>query len=200
MEPGAGEPQEKALESVRHAGSVTGDKQDLKSEETILQHCLQEPIVEIQRRNVTGEEDGKTTMEVTEDEEESKKKDTPENKEAKEMREIKCTENVSNDPSEKGTDEVNISNTNFTTTETKESDTEESRKLTKTPSFGKTVRFKETEAVEERDDSWDSLFPDYEVEEWTTTTFEELFMAEDWVDITGTMSVIPCIWTSIYAL
>lgn len=186
MEPEAGEPQEKAsetfTESVRHAGSVTGDKQDLKSEETILQRCL--PIV-------TGEEDEKTTMEVTEDEEGSEKKDTTENKEAEEMREMKCTENASDDPGKKGTGELIISNTDFTTPETKESDTEASRKLTKTPSFGKTVRFKEIEAVEERDDSWDSLFPDYEAEEWTTTIFEELFTAEDWADITGKMSVVP---------
>ncbi|XP_056622018.1 FKBP prolyl isomerase 16 [Triplophysa dalaica] len=190
MEPEAGEPQEKASETfketVRHTISVTGDKQNLKSEETILQPCqvLQEPIMELQRRNVNGEEDEQTAIEVKEDKEGSEKKDTAENKEAEDMREMKCVENVSDDPSKKGTDELIISNTNFTTPETKESDRETSRKLTKTPSFGKTVRFKETETVEQRDDSWDSLFPDYEVDEWTTTSFEKLFTAEDWMDIT----------------
>lgn len=199
MEPEAGEPQEKASETfketVRHTISVTGDKQNLKSEKTILQPCqvLQEPIMELQRRHVNGEEDEKTAIEVKEDKEGSEKKDTAENKEAEDMRETKCTKNVSDDPSKKGTDELIISNTNFTTPETKESDREKSRKLTKTPSFGKSVRFKETETVEQRDDSWDSLFPDYEVDEWTTTSFEKLFTAEDWVDITGKMSVIPYI-------
>ncbi|KAM4618253.1 FKBP prolyl isomerase 16 [Polymixia lowei] len=60
------------------------------------------------------------------------------------------------------------------------------KKLKKTNSW-KTVRFQDpsgTEAVVERDSSGESLFPEYGVEEWTSSTFEELFMAEDWEDIT----------------
>uniref|UniRef100_A0A671RMG3 peptidylprolyl isomerase n=1 Tax=Sinocyclocheilus anshuiensis TaxID=1608454 RepID=A0A671RMG3_9TELE len=82
------------------------------------------------------------------------------------------------------TNEPISSNSRTSPPETNESDIEDSRKLTKTPSFGKTVRFMEIEAVEERDSSVDTLFPDFEIEEWTTTSFEELFLADDWKDIT----------------
>ncbi|XP_017559733.1 FKBP prolyl isomerase 16 [Pygocentrus nattereri] len=84
-----------------------------------------------------------------------------------------------NEPYNDGTTSQYIS-----TSENLESNHEGRQKLTKTPSFGKTVRFSETEDVEERDSSEESLFPDYDLEEWTVTCFEELFMAEDWMDIT----------------
>lgn len=51
----------------------------------------------------------------------------------------------------------------------------------------KMVRFQDpsTEGeVLERDSSTESLFPEYATQEWTSTSFEELFMAEDWEDIT----------------
>ncbi|XP_055029966.2 FKBP prolyl isomerase 16 [Misgurnus anguillicaudatus] len=187
MEPEAGEPQEKALksfeESVRHAVPEIEEKEDLRCEETSQQPCqmLEEPIIKLQRMKVTGKEVEKTTMEDEEDDDGIEKKDKNETKEIKEMN---YTENVSSDDSTGVTDEPITSNTNFITPETKESDIEGNRKLTKTPSFGKTVRFAEIEEVEEKHDSWNSLFPEYEVEEWTTTSFEELFLAKDWVDIT----------------
>ncbi|XP_041746960.2 peptidyl-prolyl cis-trans isomerase FKBP8-like isoform X1 [Coregonus clupeaformis] len=59
----------------------------------------------------------------------------------------------------------------------------EERKL-KTPSFAKTVRFSETESVEDREKSEESLFPDHEMVQWTSSSFEELFLAEDWENIT----------------
>uniref|UniRef100_A0A8P4KGI3 peptidylprolyl isomerase n=1 Tax=Dicentrarchus labrax TaxID=13489 RepID=A0A8P4KGI3_DICLA len=62
----------------------------------------------------------------------------------------------------------------------------ERRKLKKTNSW-KMVRFQdpsEEDAVLERDSSAESLFPEYAMKEWTSSTFEELFMAEDWQDIT----------------
>ncbi|XP_022047038.1 FKBP prolyl isomerase 16 [Acanthochromis polyacanthus] len=62
----------------------------------------------------------------------------------------------------------------------------ERRKLKKTNSW-KMVRFQdpsEDDDVSERDSSSESLFPDYAIKEWTSATFEELFMAEDWKDIT----------------
>ncbi|CAL8262078.1 unnamed protein product [Merluccius merluccius] len=60
------------------------------------------------------------------------------------------------------------------------------KKLRKTNSW-KTVRFQDpsnNDAVLERDSSGESLFPDYGLEEWTSSSFEELFMAEDWQNIT----------------
>uniref|UniRef100_UPI003AAD63C7 FKBP prolyl isomerase 16 n=1 Tax=Centroberyx gerrardi TaxID=166262 RepID=UPI003AAD63C7 len=63
---------------------------------------------------------------------------------------------------------------------------QDGKKLKKTNSW-KTVRFQDPSAAEvvlERDSSGESLFPEYSMEEWTSSTFEELFMAEDWVDIT----------------
>ncbi|KAI3370715.1 hypothetical protein L3Q82_007272 [Scortum barcoo] len=60
------------------------------------------------------------------------------------------------------------------------------RKLKKTNSW-KMVRFQDPstdDEVLERDSSAESLFPEYAMKEWTTSTFEELFMAEDWQDIT----------------
>ncbi|XP_029991867.1 FKBP prolyl isomerase 16 isoform X2 [Sphaeramia orbicularis] len=60
------------------------------------------------------------------------------------------------------------------------------RKLRKTNSW-KMVRFQdpsEEDDVSERDSSVECLFPQYVMQEWTSLTFEELFMAEDWQDIT----------------
>lgn len=64
---------------------------------------------------------------------------------------------------------------------------EERRKLKKTNSW-KMVRFQDPSVdddVLERDSSAECLFPEYAMKEWTSSTFEELFMAEDWQDITG---------------
>lgn len=61
------------------------------------------------------------------------------------------------------------------------------RKLKKTNSW-KMVRFQDPSTdddVLERDSSAESLFPEYAMKEWTSSTFEELFVAEDWQDITG---------------
>lgn len=63
----------------------------------------------------------------------------------------------------------------------------EERKLRKTNSW-KMVRFQdpsEEDNVLERDSSAESLFPDQATPEWTSSTFEELFVAEEWQDITG---------------
>lgn len=63
----------------------------------------------------------------------------------------------------------------------------EHRKLKKTNSW-KMVRFQDPsqeDDVSDRDTSAESLFPEYALKEWTSSTFEELFMAEDWQDITG---------------
>ncbi|KAE8296326.1 Peptidyl-prolyl cis-trans isomerase FKBP8 [Larimichthys crocea] len=62
----------------------------------------------------------------------------------------------------------------------------EQKKLKKTNSW-KMVRFQDPsqdDDVLERDSSAESLFPEYALKEWTTSTFEELFVAEDWQDIT----------------
>ncbi|XP_028814389.1 FKBP prolyl isomerase 16 [Denticeps clupeoides] len=64
---------------------------------------------------------------------------------------------------------------------------EDGIRLRKGSSCAKTVRFRvpsETDVVEEKDISEDSLFMGYETEEWTSISFEELFMMEDWSDIT----------------
>lgn len=63
----------------------------------------------------------------------------------------------------------------------------EARKLRKTNSW-KMVRFQdpsEEHDVLDRDSSAESLFPDQAPKEWTSSTFEELFAAEDWQDIAG---------------
>ncbi|XP_062861164.1 FKBP prolyl isomerase 16 [Trichomycterus rosablanca] len=57
-------------------------------------------------------------------------------------------------------------------------------KLSKTPSFGRTVRFSDTKEVVRGDSSEVNLFPDHENKEWTTTTFEELFTSGDWINLT----------------
>uniref|UniRef100_UPI0037E9646D FKBP prolyl isomerase 16 n=1 Tax=Semicossyphus pulcher TaxID=241346 RepID=UPI0037E9646D len=60
------------------------------------------------------------------------------------------------------------------------------RNLRKTNSW-KMVRFQDPstdEDVTERDSSAESLFPEYVTEEWTSSAFEKLFVAEDWQDIT----------------
>lgn len=71
--------------------------------------------------------------------------------------------------------------------ETGETECKAQRKLRKTNSW-KMVRFQDPsidDEVLERDSSAESLFPEYAMEEWTSSTFEELFMKEDWQDITG---------------
>ncbi|CAK6951076.1 FKBP prolyl isomerase 16 [Scomber scombrus] len=70
--------------------------------------------------------------------------------------------------------------------ETAETECKERRKLKKTNSW-KMVRFQDPstdDEVLERDSSSESLFPEYATEEWTSSTFEELFVKEDWQDIT----------------
>ncbi|KAM8891377.1 FKBP prolyl isomerase 16 [Spinachia spinachia] len=62
----------------------------------------------------------------------------------------------------------------------------EQRKLKKTNSW-KMVRFQEPSTeddVLERDSSAESLFAEYVTAEWTSSSFEELFAADDWQDIT----------------
>lgn len=81
-------------------------------------------------------------------------------------------------------DDITSQTHNSSTSRDRESERDEVQKLRKTPSFGKTVRFSETEEVEERESSEESLFPDYELEEWTVACFEELFMADHWIDVT----------------
>lgn len=71
--------------------------------------------------------------------------------------------------------------------ESGDTECKERRKLKKTNSW-KMVRFQDPSTdddVLERDSSAESLFPEYAMKEWTSSTFEELFMAEDWQDITG---------------
>lgn len=69
-----------------------------------------------------------------------------------------------------------------------ETEYKERRKLKKTNSW-KMVRFQDPSADDnllERDSSAESLFPEHAMEAWTSSTFEGLFMSEDWQDITGT--------------
>lgn len=187
MEPEAEEAEETTLESEMFVKTVC-DKQEVKSEEPIWQpwQVFEEPIMELQRKNITEKEGQKKSAEDNKNEEGREMKNEMVNKVAEEM---KCAENLSNmatdanDSSGDPTNEPISSNSHTNPPKTNESDIEHSRKLTKTPSFGKTVRFLEIEAVEERDSSVDSLFPDFEIEEWTTTSFEELFLADDWKDI-----------------
>ncbi|XP_061577864.1 FKBP prolyl isomerase 16 [Cololabis saira] len=61
----------------------------------------------------------------------------------------------------------------------------EEKKLKKTNSW-KMVRFQDPSTeddVLERDSSAEILFPEYAVEEWTSTPFEQLFLADDWENI-----------------
>ncbi|XP_070406487.1 FKBP prolyl isomerase 16 isoform X1 [Nothobranchius furzeri] len=70
--------------------------------------------------------------------------------------------------------------------ERKETECKERRKLRKTNSW-KMVRFQDPSTeddVLEWDSSAEILFPEYAVEEWTYTPFEELFTAENWENIT----------------
>ncbi|XP_064191697.1 FKBP prolyl isomerase 16 isoform X2 [Anguilla rostrata] len=66
---------------------------------------------------------------------------------------------------------------------------ENSRTLRKTASFGKRVHFRiplggeETE-LEKSEGLEECLFPEYDSDELASSCFEELFLAEDWVDIT----------------
>ncbi|XP_078804878.1 FKBP prolyl isomerase 16 isoform X3 [Oryzias latipes] len=71
--------------------------------------------------------------------------------------------------------------------ETEETKCKGEKKLRKTNSW-KMVRFQDPstdEDVLERDSSAEILFPEYAVEEWTSTSFEQLFVADDWENITG---------------
>ncbi|TRY99177.1 hypothetical protein DNTS_027635 [Danionella cerebrum] len=150
---------------------------------SVLNPCqgLQEPIQELQMSNLDGEEAEEEAMDDKEDEEERLRevemKSCKENEEAEEFDEsLTDIQGSNNSP----TDEPITSNAH---NETKEN-TEERGKLTKTASFGKTVRFMEVETVEERDTSDNTLFPQFDIEEWTTSSFEELFIADHWKDIT----------------
>ncbi|XP_078804879.1 FKBP prolyl isomerase 16 isoform X4 [Oryzias latipes] len=70
--------------------------------------------------------------------------------------------------------------------ETEETKCKGEKKLRKTNSW-KMVRFQDPstdEDVLERDSSAEILFPEYAVEEWTSTSFEQLFVADDWENIT----------------
>ncbi|XP_028287989.1 peptidyl-prolyl cis-trans isomerase FKBP8-like isoform X1 [Parambassis ranga] len=70
--------------------------------------------------------------------------------------------------------------------ESREKECKEGRKLKKTNSW-KMVRFQDPSTEDdklERDSSAKSLFPEYATEEWTSTSFKELFIAEDWKHIT----------------
>ncbi|XP_024138546.1 FKBP prolyl isomerase 16 isoform X1 [Oryzias melastigma] len=70
--------------------------------------------------------------------------------------------------------------------ETEETECKEEKKLRKTNSW-KMVRFQDPSTdddVLERDSSAEILFPEYAVEEWTSTPFEQLFVADDWENIT----------------
>lgn len=63
----------------------------------------------------------------------------------------------------------------------------EQKKLRKSNSW-KMVRFQDPSTeddVLERDSSAQILFPEYAVEEWTSKPFEQLFLADDWENITG---------------
>ncbi|XP_029010712.1 FKBP prolyl isomerase 16 [Betta splendens] len=86
----------------------------------------------------------------------------------------------------KGQDETQRCAGESSSAEIKSPKQQEPRRLKKTNSW-KMVRFQDPSAednVLERDMSAESLFPDHPIEEWTSSTFEELFMAEDWQDIT----------------
>ncbi len=192
MEPGAEEAEETTLASEMFIKTVS-DKQEVKSEEAILQpwQVFEEPIVELQRMNIAGKDDGKKAVEDDKDEEGSEMKDEMDNKVAEE---IKCAEKISNMPTDANesysnpTNETTSSNSHTSPPETNKSDTVERRKLTKTPSFGKTVRFMETEAGGRKRQLSAHSFSRFEIEDWTTTSFEELFLADHWKDITGKMS------------
>ncbi|XP_052437840.1 FKBP prolyl isomerase 16 [Carassius gibelio] len=187
MEPEVEEAEETTLKSEMFVKTVC-DEQEVKGEEPIWQpwQVFEEPIKELQRKNITEIEDGEKAAEDNKNEEGSEMKNEMDNEVAEEM---KYAENLSNIPTDANdssgdpTNEPICSNSHTSPPETNESDIEHIRKLIKTPSFGKTVRFMEIEVVEERDSSVDSLFPDFETVEWTTTSFEELFLADDWKDI-----------------
>lgn len=71
--------------------------------------------------------------------------------------------------------------------EGRKTECKERRKPKETNSW-KMVRFQDPSTeddVSEWDSSTEILFPEYAVKEWTTTSFEELFAAEDWKNITG---------------
>ncbi|NP_001373781.1 FKBP prolyl isomerase 16 [Danio rerio] len=175
MEPEAGDPEETTLETEMFAKS-----EELKSEESVLQPW-EEPIMELQKMNITEKE-----VERKIAEEGSEERDEMENKEAEESEE-EFAESFTdaNASTSYPTNEPITSKTHIGPPKSIESNPMEDRgKLSKTPSFGKMVRFKEIEVVEERDTSDDTLFPDFDMEEWTTSRFEELFLADDWKNIT----------------
>ncbi|XP_037538814.1 FKBP prolyl isomerase 16 [Nematolebias whitei] len=70
--------------------------------------------------------------------------------------------------------------------ESRKTECKERKKVKETNSW-KMVRFQDPSTeddVSEWDSSAEILFPEYAVEEWTTTSFKELFAAEDWENIT----------------
>lgn len=74
--------------------------------------------------------------------------------------------------------------------ESRKTECKERKKLKETNSW-KMVRFQDPSTeddVSEWDSSAEILFPEYAVEEWTTTSFKELFAAEDWKNVTGETS------------
>ena len=103
-------------------------------------------------------------------------------KETKETKETKAHGNREDEPeSQCGGSEC----TGTKTSAPKGEKRQDGKTLEKRNSF-KTVRFVSiAEAGEGRDSSAENLFPEYETEEWTSSTFEDLFAAEDWEDITG---------------
>lgn len=182
MEPEAGDPEETTLETEMFVKSI-----EAKSEETGLQ-SWEEPIMELQKMNITEKEVEKEITEDKKDAEGREERDETETKEAEESEE-EFAESFTDAKASTSypTNEPITSNTHIGPPKSNESYMEDRGKLSKTPSFGKMVRFKEIEAVEERDTSDDTLFPDFDMEEWTTSSFEELFLADDWKDITGEM-------------
>lgn len=79
--------------------------------------------------------------------------------------------------------------------ESRKTECKERKKLKETNSW-KMVRFQDPSTeddVSEWDSSAEILFPEYAVEEWTATSFKELFAAEDWKNITGeTTCIVSC--------
>lgn len=187
MEPESGDTENKALDpgepAVMRTSPVLADSKGLQVDTHMHREGTGVDVEELQEGMVVDEENKEAKV-GPENEDETEKDGVVDNKEEQDMdhhsdgMDDECVEPTTSD----GTTSQTL---NTATTENHESDNTERQKLRKTPSFGKTVRFSETEEVEERDISEESLFPDYELEEWTSACFEELFMGEDWIDITG---------------
>ncbi|KAK1784857.1 hypothetical protein P4O66_018292, partial [Electrophorus voltai] len=80
---------------------------------------------------------------------------------------------------------TSLPNLNLSPSHIPEANNKDWQKLGKSPNLGKAVRFSETEEVEKRNSLEESLFPDHGLDKLTTTSFEELFSAEDWLDLTA---------------